>query len=148
MIRQALILAVLAALLGVATHFLHPRAPAWYLTEEPLRDDEVTLERVQSEWKGDVLWIDARPTDQFEAGHVPEAKPLNEQSFDDQLFELLETLQTNTLPVIIYCGGESCHASRTVRQKLLERVPLENVFVLRGGWKTWLDAGGQVAAGS
>ena len=148
MIRQVLILVVLTFLLAGATHFLHPRAPAWYLTQQPLLDDEITLERVRSEWRGDVLWIDARPASQFAAAHIPGAKPLSEQNFDDQLFELLETLQTNTKPVIIYCGGESCHASRTVRQKLLERVPLENVFVLHGGWKTWQDAGGQVADGS
>ena len=39
--RQALILVALAAVAAFGTQAWHPRAPALYLTQEPLRDDEV-----------------------------------------------------------------------------------------------------------
>jgi 3-mercaptopyruvate sulfurtransferase SseA len=147
-VGQALVLVALSVTAAVATHFLHPMAPAWYLVEAPLKDDEVTLERVNGEFAGQVLWLDARPEEQFNAGHIPGARLLNEQGFDGQLFELIEGLQTNLLPVVIYCGGEKCEASRKVKERLLSSFPLENVWVLKGGWKAWEAAGGEVAKGS
>jgi 3-mercaptopyruvate sulfurtransferase SseA len=65
---------------------------------------------------------------------------LNEQEFDNQLLEMLDTLQTTTKTVVIYCGGQKCEASRHVREKLLTMVPVENCFILKGGWPVWKDA--------
>jgi rhodanese-related sulfurtransferase len=137
---QALLLVLLASAAGAAAFWLHPRTPALYLVEEPLQPDEITLKDVTQRWKGDVLWLDARPKDQFAAGHIPGARPLNEQSFDEQLFDMLDLLQTNTKPIIIYCGGQKCEASRHVREKLLSRVPVEQCFVLKGGFPAWQKA--------
>jgi rhodanese-related sulfurtransferase len=136
---QALLLILLASAAGAAAFWLHPGAPALYLTEEPLQPDEVTLQDISQRWKGDVIWLDARPEDQFDAGHIPGAKLLNEQSFDAQLLEVLDILQTTTKPIIIYCGGQKCEASRHVREKLLSMVPIEHekCFVLKGGFPAW-----------
>jgi rhodanese-related sulfurtransferase len=136
---QALLLILLASAAGAAAFWLHPGAPALYLTEEPLQPDEVTLKDISQRWKGDVIWLDARPEDQFDAGHIPGAKLLNEQSFDAQLLEVLDILQTTTKPIIIYCGGQKCEASRHVREKLLSMVPIEHekCFVLKGGFPAW-----------
>ncbi len=144
-LSQAAVLLALSVVAGTASHFWHPMAPAWYLVEAPLLEDEVTLADLGG--GKEVLWLDARPREQFEAGRIPGAYPLSEQEFDQQLFELLEVLQTNTLPVIIYCGGERCEASRKIKERLLETMPLENVRILRGGWKSWTEAGGAVEKG-
>ncbi len=139
---QAVILLLASGVAGVAAHFFHPQAPAWYLVDEPPREDEVTLADL-----GDakaVLWLDARPREQFAEGRIPGARLLNEQEFDQQLFELLETLQTNTLPVVIYCAGQRCEASRKIKDQLLETLPLENVRILKGGWQSWVEAGREV----
>jgi rhodanese-related sulfurtransferase len=140
-IRQALILLLLAVAAAWGTHAWHPRAPALYLVQEPLRDDEVSMQAVQERWKGDVLWIDARIQEQFDAGHVPGALLLNEQKFDEQLFGHLDMLQANTKPVIIYCSAAKCEASRHVLERLKQTLPVENVFVLKGGWQAWKAAG-------
>jgi rhodanese-related sulfurtransferase len=140
-IRQALILLMLAVAAAWGTHAWHPRAPALYLVQEPLRDDEVSMQAIQERWKGDVLWIDARIQEQFDAGHVPGALLLNEQKFDEQLFGHLDTLQANTKPVIIYCSAAKCEASRHVLERLKQTLPVENVFVLKGGWQAWKAAG-------
>lgn len=138
---EALVILMLAVLGAVATHWLHPRAPAWYLTEGPLAEDEVSMKVIDERWKRDVLWIDARITEQFGLEHVPGALSLNEQNFDSMLFDHLEKLQDNTKPVIIYCGTEKCQSSRKIKDALIERLPLENVFVLKGGWQAWKQSG-------
>lgn len=140
---QAVLLLILSAGAGVAVHFFHPLAPAWYAVVAPPAEDEVTMEQIQSKWGGKVLWLDARTEVLFSLGHIPGAKLLNEQGFDGQLFELIEVLQTNDLPVVIYCGGEKCEASRKIKTRLVESLPLENVWVLKGGWPAWLTAGGK-----
>lgn len=142
-IRQALLLLLLSAGAAVGAFYFHPRAPALYAFEEPARDDEVTLAQIRERWKGDVLWLDARPNDQFDRGHVPGAALLNEQHFDEQVLAMLDTLQTNTKPVIIYCGGEKCEASRKMRGKLLQIVSLDECYVLKGGWPAWKTAQGK-----
>ncbi|HEY1049938.1 MAG TPA: rhodanese-like domain-containing protein [Prosthecobacter sp.] len=139
-IRQALVLLLLASAAAWATHEWHPRAPALYLIQEPLRNDEVSMQAIAERWQGNVLWIDARPQEQYDAGHIPEALLLNEQKFDDQLFSHLDILQTNTRPIIVYCSGARCDASRHVLERLKQTLPIENAFVLKGGWNAWQEA--------
>lgn len=136
-IRQSVLILLLASAAAWATHVWHPRAPALHLVQEPLRRDEISMQVIEERWKGEVLWIDARPQEQFDAGHVPGAVLLNEQRFDEQLFELLDTLQTNTKPIVIYCGAARCDASRQILTRLKQTLPVENAFVLKGGWRAW-----------
>ncbi len=136
-IRQAVILVLFAAAAAWATHAWHPRAPALYLVEEPLRDDEISMQAIQERWQGKVLWIDARIQEQYDAGHVPGALLLNEQGFEQQLFNYLDALQTNTKPVVVYCSAAKCDASRKVLERLKQTLPIEKAFVLKGGWKAW-----------
>lgn len=140
MFGQVVALILISAAAACGTFFFHPRAPALYAIQEPVREDEVTLAQIKERWQGDVLWLDARPRDQFEGAHVPGADLLNEQEFDNLLFDLLGKLQTNTKPVVIYCSSERCDASRKVREKLLQVVPIEECYMLKGGWKSWQAA--------
>ncbi|MBE2287435.1 MAG: rhodanese-like domain-containing protein [Prosthecobacter sp.] len=140
-IRQAFVLILVSAAAAWGTHLWHPRAPALYLVQEPLRDDEVSMEAIQERWKGQVLWIDARPQEHFDAGHVPDALLLNEQKFEQQLVNYLDILQTNTKPIVVYCSAAKCDASRHVLERLKQVLPIENAFVLKGGWKAWQQAG-------
>lgn len=139
-LRQASFLILLAATFACATHAWHPRAPALYLLQEPLREDEVSMKVIQERWQGRVLWIDARIQEQYDAAHVPGAVLLNEQDFDEQLFGLLDTLQTNTKPIILYCNAAKCDASRKILERLKQTLPIENAFVLKGGWNAWQQA--------
>ncbi len=136
-IRQAVCLILLAATAAWATHVWHPRAPALYLVEEPLRDDEVSMKVIQERWQGKVLWIDARIQEQYDAEHIPGAVLLNEQHFDEQLFGLLDTLQTNTKPIIVYCNAAKCDASRKVLERLKLMLSIDKAYVLKGGWNAW-----------
>ncbi|MCF7786547.1 MAG: rhodanese-like domain-containing protein [Prosthecobacter sp.] len=139
-LRQATFLILLAATAAWATHAWHPRAPALYLVEEPLRNDEVSMQVIQERWQGKVLWIDARIQEQYDEAHIPGAVLLNEQYFEEQLFGLLDTLQTNTKPIILYCNAAKCDASRKILERLKQTLPIENAFVLKGGWNAWRQA--------
>ncbi len=129
---------MLLGLTGVAaigTHYIHPRAPAWYAVSTPMRDEDVTLEAVAQRWHNDVLWIDARPKDQYAAAHAPGALLISEQDADAQLAENTEALITTKKPIVIYCSSDSCEASRKMREYILKRVPVDQIYVLHGGWK-------------
>lgn len=136
-LREAAILLLVVALAAAGTHFLHPRAPQWFAEDEPLAADEVTLELVQRIWKGDVVWIDARPREAYRTAHIPGALLLNEQEADALLFEHFEKLQSGTRPIVVYCDGHACQASRKMAAYLRERLPGADIRVLRGGWKAW-----------
>lgn len=140
MIRSAIILLFLTAAAATGSHFLHPRAPAWYQAQEKLAEDEVSVADVQSRWQGQVLWIDARLREHFEKAHVPGALLLNEQELDALMIQHIEKLQDNKKPVVVYCDGHACQASRKIRKYLMETMALENVWVLHGGWPAWQAA--------
>ncbi|HCN30989.1 MAG TPA: hypothetical protein DIT64_20200 [Verrucomicrobiales bacterium] len=137
---QAFILGGMTLLAAAATHLLHPRAPALYLQDSLLREHEITLQQIEERWQNKVLWLDARPDEQYQEDHIPGALQLNEQKFDEHLLALLDTLQTTDMPVIIYCGGEKCEASHRVREKLTPLVPLDTCLILKGGWPAWKAA--------
>lgn len=134
---QALLISSLAALAAAAVFQIHPRSPSLYLVQEPLKADQVSLHEIRERWNDDVIWLDARPRDQFDAEHIPGALLLNEQEFDPLLLGILDTLQAASKPIIIYCGGQKCNASRHVREKLRSMVPLDDCYILQGGWPAW-----------
>jgi rhodanese-related sulfurtransferase len=42
--------------------------------------------------------------------------------------------------VIVYCSAQSCDLAREVAERLRKTTqpPMENVFVLEGGWEAWV----------
>ncbi|MDB6075659.1 MAG: rhodanese [Verrucomicrobiaceae bacterium] len=140
MIRNAVIILLLTAVGAVATQYLHPRAPMWHQSLEPIRDDEVTPAEVQKRWHGDVLWIDARLGEIYDKEHIPGAILLNEEKLDALLTQHFEVLQENKKPIVIYCDGKACHASRKMREYLVEHLAMNDVWVLTGGWPAWKAA--------
>ncbi len=143
MIRNAFILLLLTAAAATATYRLHPRAPMLYQMLEPLREDEVTLADVEKRWNGDVLWIDARLRELYQKDHIPGALLLNEQELGTLITENIEKLQDNRKPVVVYCDGKACHASRKIREYLVEHMAMTDAWVLSGGWPAWQAAHGK-----
>lgn len=149
MIRQVSILLALTLLAAAGTHYFHPKAPAWYL-DGPVggvTEDELSPAEVRKRWGDGVLWIDARPREQYEMGHIPGALLINEQERDRLMFDAFEKLQSNTLPVVVYCSSQSCDASRRMKEFLKERVAVSEIFLLKGGWKAWMETGGDQRRG-
>lgn len=124
---------------ALLTKAFHPRAPVLYLHQEPLREGEVTMDRVEGEWGGDVIWIDARQDKLYAKGHIPGAFLLNEQGWSNQLYEIFEQLQDATKPMVIYCDSRACKASHKIADRMRLEIGFENVWVLRGGWPEYRE---------
>ncbi len=135
-LRQVLLLIGLAFLpaLGQALYFRGN--PAWQ--KAPEDSAPVTLAQAKS-WGGAVLWIDARPEEEFVAGHVPEAMSLNEDNWNGLLPPVLAAWSPQR-KLVVYCSRKSCNASHAVAERLRHETGLNNVYVLPGGWEEWEEA--------
>ena len=126
---------LLALLPALGTAFFHPRRPAWNL--DAARKDEVSLATVR-EWKDAVLWVDARSRAAYAKRHIPDALNLNEDEWSSLLVPVLTAWQPDK-KIVVYCNKQQCQSSHEVAKRLRE-TGVEPVFVLKGGWKTWLNA--------
>ncbi len=142
---QSILLLGLAAVAGALVWKFHPDRPELYLTQEAASPGEITVAEAKARAAaGPVIWLDARREPEFSAGHVPGALLLNEYDWENLLiaaFPVITEAAEGT-PVIIYCDGQQCAASRAVREKL-QQTPLgdRELLILRGGWPAWQAEG-------
>jgi len=84
--------------------------------------------------KGDVVLVDVRPSDEFDAGHIKGAKSIPLQELEDRLAELPADRE-----VVAYCRGPFCaYAHEAVRR--LQAAGRE-ARRLEEGWPEWRLAG-------
>ncbi len=132
--RQALLLILLAEVpaIGQAVYFRHKiswqsRVPATQL---------VNLPTVRT-WGANVLWVDARASDDCQTDHIPGAISLNEDHWNELLPQFLAQWSADR-KVVVYCSAQSCNLAGEVARRLRDEAQLKNVFVLEGGWEEWV----------
>jgi len=87
------------------------------------------------------LFLDARPKEQYDEGHIKGALSLPQQEADIYFMEIAETLETRgDKTIITYCDGESCELSHDLAM-FLKEMGFNNVKVLVNGWGLWQKAG-------
>jgi len=135
LVREILLLLCLALLpaLGQAVYFRD--RISW---RQPAKQAEITVSQARS-LTGAVMWLDARPDEEFAAGHIPGAKLLNAEHWDSLLPDVLNAW-TPGQKLIVYCSRQNCDASHEVARRLREEANLKNVFVLEGGWEAWQES--------
>ena len=136
--RQALILVALAFLPGIGQAIYFRDKVSWQL---PVPASEmVTVEQARA-WGENAIWIDARPDEEFARDHVPGAVSLNEDRWNELLPQFLAVWSPEK-KIVVYCSSQSCNASREVAHRLRNQAqpPMQNVFVLEGGWEEWLKS--------
>jgi len=137
-------LSVFAGLTVIALAFVPAIGEAIYFRnkvswQSPVPASElVTVDQARS-WGDNVIWVDARPDNEFEGDHIPGAILLNEDRWTDLLPQLLGQWSPEK-KVVVYCSAQSCNASREVAKRLRDEAQLKNVFVLDGGWERWLKS--------
>jgi len=134
LVRQAVILAALALLPAAGGAIYFRGKISWHSAIPP--SESVSVEQARG-WGENVIWVDARPDDEFARDHVPAALSLNE----DRWNELLPQFLTEWAPgkkIVVYCSSVSCNASREVARRLRKEAQLPDVYVLEGGWEAWL----------
>src|SRR6266480_4482142 len=97
----------------------------------------VNLDQAKS-WGTNAIWVDARPDNEFEQDHVPNAILLNEDRWNE-LLPLFLAQWSPEKKVVVYCSTKSCNLAREVARRLREEAKLPNdIRVLEGGWEEWL----------
>jgi rhodanese-related sulfurtransferase/predicted transcriptional regulator len=84
--------------------------------------------------KGDVVLVDVRPTEEFEAGHIEGARSIPLEELEDRLADLPADRE-----VVAYCRGPFCaYAHDAVRHLQAAGRPARR---LEEGWPEWRLAG-------
>ena len=133
LIRQILILAALALIPGLGEAVYFRQKISWQSSIPP--SELVTVDQART-WAGNVIWVDARPEEEFARDHVPGALSLNEDRWNELLPQFL-AMWSPEKKVVVYCSSLSCNASREVARRLRKEAQLSDVFVLEGGWEAW-----------
>ena len=97
-------------------------------------------EAVREAWAEGLLFIDARPSDDYEEGHIPGAVslPAFGSGIEEEIERLVETEPT-AAPVIIYCNSsEECEASHIVSTHL-RNFEFLDVKIYSGGFPEWKE---------
>jgi len=132
--RQALVVAALSFLPGVGQAIYFRDKVSW---RSPIPPSEmVSVDQARS-WGGNVIWVDARPDDEFARDHVPGALSLNEDRWNELLPQFLAAWSPGK-KVVVYCSAQSCDLAREVTERLRKEAQVPDVFVLEGGWEAWV----------
>lgn len=133
---QIAILCALTLIAGAATAMFHPRAPGWRLTTDMnSAPDEyrVSAAEIDERWGGNVLWVDARTRDKFDAAHVEGALWVGDNVLNTLTVETTENLWSERRPIVVYCDGARCEKGKLVAGELRDLLARE-VFYLEDGW--------------
>jgi 3-mercaptopyruvate sulfurtransferase SseA len=93
-----------------------------------------------------VLFIDCRPTAEFQAGHIAGALslPTELENLDDQWLAVLRSART----VIAYCDATGGCASSVRLAERLTQLGVADMRILRGGLPEWLASGYPAESGA
>jgi rhodanese-related sulfurtransferase len=84
------------------------------------------------------VFIDARPKDDFEKGHIKGALSLPWYEVDQTFVDVTKEISVNT-PIITYCDGETCELSHNLANFFLD-MGFADVKILVNGWTRWQKA--------
>jgi len=91
------------------------------------------------------LFVDAREAVEYAEGHIAGAVSLPfDEAFKDP--KKLATIDPGTKPIIVYCGGGDCEASRNLAYSLID-AGRKKVVIFEDGFPAWKAAGYAVATG-
>lgn len=133
---RVLILVVLAAAAGAAHFVIGPRPAEVSAIAGP---GEITVADAKS-LATPVIWVDARPREKFDAGHIRGAMLLNGFEWDTLAPIFLDAWDPGST-IIVYCDGGTCTASHEIADRIRAQFELpDKVVVLKGGWEAWQSA--------
>ncbi|MBV8587889.1 MAG: rhodanese-like domain-containing protein [Verrucomicrobia bacterium] len=136
-LRQAAFIFLLALVPAAWSAFFSPVRVRWTRVVQ----GEVSLAVVRSWNPKEVLWVDARPTAEFDADHIPDAVSLNLEGWNQRFPQFLDRWQPG-VKTVVYCSSISCNLSTEVADHL-RHSSISQVYVLSGGWEAWLKDSGR-----
>ncbi len=145
---RALIILLMSLLLAGLVNLVHSKRIPWIqnwdsYVESKAQDAGIAVVSwafAQEQFKaGNAIFIDARPVDEFRAGHIRGAVSLPFEQLDDS-FDMMFQLVESDQPLIIYCQNRDCDDGLLLA---LEFLALEktNLYYFVDGFDTWREAG-------
>jgi len=136
-------LVLLALLSGMVYHFVndegflaHPNATA-SIEQAHLGSfiPKITGKEARELLNADTVFIDARPNDDFKAGHLQGAINVPVDIGDDERYKAMTGLAKN-VHIVVYCQSDGCKSAEKVAIKLMSD-GFSKVSLLKGGWREW-----------
>ena len=153
--KEIIILLVVSIALAMLVNFLSPSGIAlvgqWdtsqgVITASPSGTEEEKPEEINSVARameifdnGNVLFVDARSSDNYEDGHIPGAISLPVGQFDEQIESFLNQHPPDAF-IVTYCSGRTCEDSHNLAQ-LLSDVGYTHLRVFIDGFPGWKAEG-------
>jgi rhodanese-related sulfurtransferase len=136
LLRQSAALLALALLpAAVQAFYLRDKIP-W---QSRVAESDLVSVEIARGWGANALWVDARPSEEFERDHIPGAVLLNEDRWNELLPTFLEKQWSPEKQIVVYCSAASCNLAEDVARRLREEAKLPNeIRILKGGWEAWL----------
>ena len=88
---------------------------------------------------GSAIFIDARDSEDYEAGHIQNAINIPYDYYEDYE-DVIDGLDYEGI-YIIYCSGEECSLSIDLADYLYTDKLIDKLLIFEGGWPQWRDAG-------
>jgi rhodanese-related sulfurtransferase len=152
MLRQGAIITVAAVTLGLSLNVLREERlsilATWSGTpwgHEAVEERFISLEKAQELFPlKEAVFVDARPRELYEQGHITGARNLPLEAFEDQVGSALGDIPSS-VPLIVYVEGTDSTPGIELAQKLRSRT-YRNVQVLEKGLDLWMAHGLPVEA--
>lgn len=116
-----------------------PKSGMDLVNEAKERIDEVSPKEVQEmRSRGeDAVYLDVREPNEWNLGRIPGAVHMPRGTLEMKVEEKLP----RSRKIVIYCAGGNRSA---LAADTLQRMGYENVSSMSGGWREWVQSGGEV----
>lgn len=113
---------------------------------DPMAALNITIAQSKALFDAGAPFIDARNIEEYRAGHVAGAFWIPAERFaGGTIPEALQYLDTQN-PMVIYCGGGACDASKNVLI-LLQQAGYKGGRIMHDGYPEWVNAGYAIGTG-
>lgn len=146
--REALLIAVVVAVMGTVANLLPGRHISWWgQGEQPPQQGKdflfIDVDSAHSMWENlpDIVFVDSRSEAEFAASHLPGALRLELSSLSDMLSSDVQQRLIQAHTLIIYGAASETDIEQLLAQSLRQRLPaLAIPYILLGGMEAWMAA--------
>ncbi len=97
----------------------------------------ISLEQAKKLFDDNFIFVDARGEEYWSEGHIPGA--MVNRNFMELTFKI-DSIQGRTKPVVVYCSDDDCGSSEDLAYDL-QYSGFTHLYIFKGGWLSWNDAG-------
>ena len=143
LLKEVAVLSLMAVVTALTVNFFSPAGISLIQTDSASNSPDVTIVDLETVQKiatlENVVVVDARSQEQYQAGHIPGAVCLPAYNSDDAVFSFMDNYPLTTT-VITYCSGVLCHDSHVLADELGD-VGYTDVMIFAGGLEAWQERG-------